>query len=86
MGGRDAPCRREPALLITTVALWKRAGQEDGPTLTPSAALTNQENHVLSTLQRARYPGELVFSVHGLLVDLKDDIATAQPNIFTERS
>ena len=46
------------------------------------APLANQEHHILSALQRARNPAEVLLAVNRLPINLKDNIATGQADIF----
>src|SRR5262249_8418407 len=55
--------------------LRKCTSKENRTALPASTALPHQEDDVLSTLQSRGNASELVFAVHRLLINLKNDVA-----------
>src|SRR5581483_8153645 len=66
--------------------LRKCSRQEDRSILPPSPTLPHQEDHVLTAFQSRRDTGEIIFRVHGLLVDFEDYVAARQSHVVGERT
>lgn len=78
----DRRCAHQCQVPIVSAGLRKCSCEEDGAILIAGASLADEEDDVLPTLQGGSDAVEVGLGVYGLLINLKNNIATGETDVI----